>query len=468
MSNQALDDEEAIPSSSANAPNVAGEDGEDDGSNDFAVDYRFMHMKKIPKRGEKDFEEHGTRAQLSVLEASRQAMHDAISGDRIHADSKNSVRAWYFGEEVFNGDEVERQALMSERVRGRGLEKDRIVMLESMSGTHYRTMGKAAQGTEAGRGWLLPEEALYLLERGNIDLWWPHSHATAQILAGDWIKYGYDDDKSFDQGVPMSLQAAYSLLIGEGEGKTSLEEFTVFANLKRAGFVVNRHQPPPPAPEPEVSSSWDWLPSYPSFEGKPGLLGWLFPNLITSATSTSTSPQYGPLANKRYYRNYASLYPSLSIVPLHKPTATPPLNPPPEDSPFKLSFDIYKPSRIPTFAKSHPGPPDFRICVVDADDTSAPTLEELTALLESTPFDPPNPGGGDAKSFARLKHGWRNVILAVLDGGIISYLNMSEGAFGEEKLWERFDRGNVVRGGKGGGRGRGGFRGRGRGRGRGK
>ncbi|KAJ4306980.1 tRNA-splicing endonuclease subunit sen54 [Collariella sp. IMI 366227] len=43
-------------------------------------------------------------------------------------------------------------------------------------------------------------------------------------------------------GFPLSLQAAYALLIGEdGErGKISLQKFQVYANLKRCGYNVLR------------------------------------------------------------------------------------------------------------------------------------------------------------------------------------------------------------------------------------
>lgn len=75
---------------------------------------------------------------------------------------------------------------------------------------------------------------------------------------------------------------------------------------------------------------------------------------------------------------------------------------------------------------------------------------------------------GDKKSesinatYGRLKHGYKNVILAVVDEGIVSYVRVADAGFVREKLYERVESG---RGGKGGGRG--GGRGRGRGRGRG-
>lgn len=114
---------------------------------------------------------------------------------------------------------------------------------------------------------------------------------------------------------------------------------------------------------------------------------------------------------------------------------------------------MHKPA--PTFKKSDPGPPDYRICVVDARATTLPALSELSALLESTPYDPPKDG---AQLYNKLKYGHRNVVLAVVDQGVVSYVRVADAGFGIERVYERAA--------WGGGKGRGGFRGRGRGRGR--
>ena len=70
--------------------------------------------------------------------------------------------------------------------------------------------------------------------------------------------------------------------------------------------------------------------------------------------------------------------------------------------------------------------------------------------------------------YARLKNGRAggNVLLAVVDSGLVSYVRVSEGCFAEEKVWM----GNVggVGGGKGGGKGVGARGGKGKGRGRGR
>ncbi|XP_045212212.2 tRNA-splicing endonuclease subunit Sen54-like [Mercenaria mercenaria] len=63
------------------------------------------------------------------------------------------------------------------------------------------------------RKWLYPEEALFLIETGVLEMWY--------------------------QGLPVSIQEAYSTLIGE---KLQLEYYQVYAHLRRIGYVVLRHQ----------------------------------------------------------------------------------------------------------------------------------------------------------------------------------------------------------------------------------
>ncbi|KAI9772187.1 MAG: tRNA-splicing endonuclease subunit sen54, partial [Candelina submexicana] len=114
----------------------------------------------------------------------------------------------------------------------------------------------------------------------------------------------------------------------------------------------------------------------------------------------------------------------------------------------------------PKFKKSSPGPPDFRIAVINARTTSLPTLAELSALLESTPYAPP-PETMKTQNYQRLRYGYRNCVLAVVDQGVVSYLRVGDAGFGMEKMYERLGKGGGKRGGKGGRGGRGG-RGRGR------
>lgn len=118
--------------------------------------------------------------------------------------------------------------------------------------------------------------------------------------------------------------------------------------------------------------------------------------------------------------------------------------------PLRCSFYVWKPG--PGFKKSSPGPPDFRIVIMNAREDAFPILEQLDELLQTVPYDPA-PWNLNTQPYQKVKHGWRNVILAVVDQGVVSYLRVGDAGFGNERLYERPVRG---RGGKrGGGRGRG-------------
>jgi tRNA-splicing endonuclease subunit Sen54 len=113
-----------------------------------------------------------------------------------------------------------------------GVPADACVYVANPKGQFFKTMGQADC---FNRVWLLPEEALYLLERGTLDLRLPTS------MTG----HGYQgpEDDELTTNIPMSLQAAYGCLIGRG-GLT-LERFSVYTGLRRLGYTIIR------------SPSWD-------------------------------------------------------------------------------------------------------------------------------------------------------------------------------------------------------------------
>ncbi|OWP06513.1 hypothetical protein B2J93_7063 [Marssonina coronariae] len=425
---------------------------EDNDPSDETHDFRFLAFLnsksgQLPKRGEKDFEPHGTKHQDGVLEASRQAMHDALNFTRIHQD-KNHSRGFYYGEEGLSRDDVVGKDWTQ------GLDDDHVVVLESSKGPLFKCMGTHIKGKKNPSLWLLPEEALYLVERGSLDLWWPTRTSFNGTFEG---LVEYEDDNSHgkivgigetkDEGIPMSLQAAYAMFIGnDGErGKISLERYTVYAHLKRMGYIVLRAPEWDPT-KPGQRQSHEDIPSRDSSS----VFNWLFGKFF--AKKEFGHPACGPLVKPGMYRSYNSIYKQIALIPRHKPSAIPTDPAPPPEDPYRVVFWLWKASKIPTFAKSNPGKPDFRIAVVDARSNPIPSLTEVTSLLESTPWDPPAEKSpefsGPGKLYQRLKNGWRNVILAIIDQGVISYLRLGEVAFGEESLYERFDHANAVQGGK--------------------
>ncbi|KAI0485554.1 tRNA-splicing endonuclease subunit sen54 N-term-domain-containing protein [Xylaria cf. heliscus] len=476
-----FDDEDLTPASLDSVNDETPSDGED---GDRAQDFRLFSSllpgpgkkkaqasSKTIRRGEKDFESHGTRAQEGVLESSRSAMHEVLSYTR-QSLPRNVLRGWYFPDrwaDMAPESELPSEAVAEKKLghrttkdrgSGRGLfTRERVVALESEAGPMLLSMGRVVTGAEKSspgrlKTWLLPEEALFLIERGTLDLWWP-ARGIEEIFPAD------DDDpvesltkseplEDYELGIPIGLQAAYALFIGrDGErGKISLEKYQVYAHLRRTGYRVLRTTPSPPQTLHASRPLWQWLfsvirkPSSP-FSGNSGHLG------------------YGPLVKPGLYRSYIPIFEKLALIQRHKPTPLPASEIPQPQEPFKIHFDIWKSSS--TFSKAKPPIPDFQIAVVDARDSSVPALEQLDTLLLSTPWDPPDTDDGKSGVgfvYKRLKHGWRSAIIAIVDGGLISYMRFGEMAFGEELLYQNTNlRPRAKRGGRAG---------RGRGRGRGK
>ncbi|KAL2192412.1 hypothetical protein P885DRAFT_64957 [Corynascus similis CBS 632.67] len=407
------------------------------------------------RKGEKDFESHGTRAQADALEQSRGAMRDVLRYTRVHPAGKNMVRGWFFPDwwEGYQEEDTTEQEGVKNPEGGERKEKkpfgfvrDRVVVLEGSS-VASQALGRAVTGQPKdrparGRDWLLPEEALYLVERGSLDLWWPLK-TLEEILPPDDTavakKEGegiYEADE-YDQGFPLSLQAAYALLIGgDGErGKVSLQKFQVYSNLKRCGYNVLRAPPtikhaavPTSATTTPLTTIWQW-----------------FASLLTAAPQ---HPPYGPLVRPGLYRSYAPIYRQMALLPRHVPSPTTTAQSAPRE-PFAVHYHVWKAAQKWTKLR-HP-PPDFHLAIVDAQDSSVPTLAEIVALLSATPPAPAKPEWtGPGRLYARLKHGHRNVLVAVVDHGVINYMRFAEGGFGGEELYGRFDA--RVGGGGGGGK----------------
>src|ERR1700761_4559272 len=94
-----------------NPPVNSNVNDDDNEPGDETQDFRVLASltsksdHQIPKRGEKDFEPHGTKHQDGILAASRQAMHDVLSYTRVHTP-KGHIRGFYYGIEGFPRDEV--------------------------------------------------------------------------------------------------------------------------------------------------------------------------------------------------------------------------------------------------------------------------------------------------------------------------------------------------------------------------
>jgi tRNA-splicing endonuclease subunit Sen54 len=471
------------------------EEEDEAGTSDFtllASGGRKNLTSQAIRKGEKDFETYGTRAQATALENSRNVMESVLSHTRIHRQGQSWLRAWYFPDYVRDALEKEAAVAVEDEEDGAkaGLSEeeksckqrevhavDRVVVLEELKGVYAHNIGRSIPGLPKedptrSKTWLLPEEALLLVERGSLDLWWPFERAemifsSATTEQDDQLpssrrshaaETGTDDVQKgldvaeYEVGIPLSLEAVYSLLIGrDGEqGKITLQQYQVYASLRRQGFIVYRA--PSLLPSQEVIQRGHMPPS---------IWRWLI-SIIYPPNKPTAHQGYGPLVTPGLYNSYQAVYRRLDLIARHKPCATPSAF---EESisPFRIFYYIWKGGHD-NFAKTSPPPPDYYLALVDAQSSFVPMLEEISALLASTPWSPPT--APPNALYPRLKHGYRNVLIAAVDHGVVNYVRFAEGAFGQHDLVPRFDGGGGPKGSKSG-RGRdGGHNNRSRGRGR--
>ncbi|KAF1989373.1 hypothetical protein K402DRAFT_452104 [Aulographum hederae CBS 113979] len=528
------------PSPFQSTPSQPSSNDLDNDPTDEAPDFRFLASlntknQSLPRRGEKDFEPHKTRKQEEVLEQSRNAMRDALSHTRKQHVGGGAVGVYDAGVAGGGSEEVggerggpgcwilqEKGKMFTSMGVWVRLPREKVDLGVGDTSERAGEDGDQAEDEDEGEGeeqtadaddagekqrslkgrlWLLPEEALYLLERGALDIRYPLPDDPLGILASQ-------------EGLPMSLQGAYAAFIGRG-GLT-LEMYTVYTGLKRLGYTVLRHTSTHLKDKPLHKSEWS--------------IGSGFSELWRRMWQESTQEREkriasGPLITPGLYRSYKDQYRLLTLIPFHDPSHPPSPSlststsststssspsPPSTTTHFArlpLTFSVWKPST--PYKKRSPPPADFLLSVIPARETTLPSLAQLDDLLARVPWEPPSRTGpvapnssttasnnttangarggggrgggnigrgaanGNARPMprdARLKHGYRSVVLAVVDQGVTSFLRWGDAGFGCERVYE--DRGfGVERGGRkgrgGGGGYRGGRGGRGGGRGRG-
>ncbi|ORY82110.1 hypothetical protein BCR37DRAFT_37092 [Protomyces lactucae-debilis] len=311
-----------------------------------APDYRLLSKSSysLPSRGDKDFEPDGTRKQDATLLASRQALYAAVAVQRV-LPADCMMCAW-------------------NPCMGHGI-------LLHPKGPLFKSMGRSFGANKACM--LLPEETLFLLERGSL------------------VLHLQDDTEQ----LPLSVQAAYALCLDKD---VSLAQYQVYSHLKRAGFHVLRAT--------QVKHD---IPSFLT----------TLQDSMRRVSRTLTQLQSGCVDARSVYRSYTQLYNRLAMSPCHDPreqinTTTP--------SRLHVCYDVWKPGVH--FKKSMPGEPHFRVCVCTTDD-AMPLRAEMDALLASIPLHTQTP---------TLRDGYReSLILAIVDAGVMSLLRLGDISFSTHK-----------------------------------
>ncbi|THV06536.1 hypothetical protein K435DRAFT_743639 [Dendrothele bispora CBS 962.96] len=341
---------------------------EEDGALDWTKLLPPSARPVIPKRGEKEFEpsvEGGSNLQQHILQRSRNAMFETLRTTR------STVKSISRGQIMQNvGHSVPR-------------------LLPSQDSSGAKTQKRLE---------LLPEEAIYLIERGSLFCWKESEadcSATVQSTVFEMVG-----------GSPMTVQQAYSEMLGKEN--LTLERYQVYSYLKRLGYVVTRTNPPNehyPRAAPYPYSSMSPVPPQPGTSRTTTRLSFLSGIFDRISCIFSSFNWWKPLRISRWLhreKNYAHIFRSLRFipsgfgVPLFTPFCTTrndmespgeSNDPRLKNSPYKPFYNLYKP---PTpYKKSAPPPPDYQVVVVDARKTPMPSLYELTSLYASAPLLPP-------------------------------------------------------------------------------
>ncbi|KAJ7647081.1 tRNA-splicing endonuclease subunit sen54 N-term-domain-containing protein [Roridomyces roridus] len=432
-----------------------GDQGSDD-EGDVVLDWTKLLPSSarpvIPRRGEKEFEPQpggGSGLQVHVLDRARNAMFEALRATRTISSKSVSYAIWY--------PELSRAHVTVAR------------------GTLFTSIGHSAPrrvDTEDGseklekRMEILPEETLYLIERGSLFCW----KATDLDLSG---AEGLEEVL----GSPMTVQQAFSEMIGTQD--LTLEKYQVYAYLKRLGYVVTRTTPPDshyPVPPP-----FDLSPLNRKTSSVLSRIFSVFRYRFWQFFGGGRFDWWKPFRMSRWLlkdKNYGSIFRSLRFIPSGHGVPLLPIKSEPaaNPSPYHLFFNVHKPGT--SYRKTLPALPDYQIVVINARTTPMPTLSELTDLFDISPeLPPPLPrqrqplkGGHSSTAapskpvpplslslrvlhwfrppppqstaparrphpFMAIKAGKKTVVVAVVDAGNTSFFRFGQGAFSEWALF---------------------------------
>jgi len=148
---------------------------------------------------------------------------------------------------------------------------------------------------------LLPEEALYLVERGSL-LCWEQTEGQEIQAEEPEARRGDLLDPVQIIGAPLSVQQSFAVMIGKA-GLT-FERYQVYAYLRRFGYVVRRSDPPDSLPE--------WTVYRHPLPHKAGFLSWIWSkwnrllDMVAARTVNWWKPMCFGLLDRLWGRNLNS------------------------------------------------------------------------------------------------------------------------------------------------------------------
>ncbi|WWC66859.1 uncharacterized protein I206_100766 [Kwoniella pini CBS 10737] len=368
----------------------------------------------IPRRGEKDFEPLNETVNLQemMLQKSREALFGALVGVR-GGHSKAISHA------IITPSNPYPKVLI---IHGHLFDTiGMVVKYPSTPQQQAKGKGKTYSQIE-----LLPEEALYLLERGTLQIWLSRDFTVEEADEGfgEWCEEEY----GVKGAIEMSVMEGFATFIGR-EGLT-WEKYQAYAYMKRLGYTIHRTRrfiPDHFLSDPSPShTTVDMNALYPGM--KPFQTWWLnIPGWISKLFKLASRKLYNligrinniGLGDKRFKgtllegwngNSYKSIFQHLRIIPQGHSQPPPSRSLPIQienDSkydilkynPYLPFFHIWKPSA--TFTKrnwdkgSEIGlkecPPSYWAGVVESRNIPIPTIQQLDEVFNFLPDEPKGP-----------------------------------------------------------------------------
>ena len=229
---------------------------------------------------------------------------------------------------------------------------------------------------------LLPEEVLYLVERGSMMCyeydWTDNTDSMLKISNND-----NEIENRICKLPPMSAQRAFDETLGK-DGLT-VEKYMVYAQLKRLGYIVQR---------PKSEHVQNKLKSKGLLQIFTSFIYRTF-TFITRSISSLFSFRFQTLLNSRSnlfksHETYDSIFNSLRLVKTgfedEEDEDKYKLNEK-EAHEFDVTWHVWKPTA--KFKKTAPPPPDFRVVVVNSFESALPKIEQFSKIFDELPESTP-------------------------------------------------------------------------------
>jgi tRNA-splicing endonuclease subunit Sen54 len=182
-----------------------------------------------------------------MLENARRAMRDALEEPRqiqVYVPSP-ILHTFYFILFMNLSDRVANSKRLSQGIWQPRFGTVRMLETKGAGFAHVGCSIRRPGGTEKKLE-LLPEEALYLVERGSLLCWEQiEGHGDQE----EELEERKEDSSDPVQiiGAPFSVQQSFAVMIGKAD--LTLERYQVYAYLRRFGYVVRRSSLPDSVPE---------------------------------------------------------------------------------------------------------------------------------------------------------------------------------------------------------------------------